>query len=144
MSAAETKARRNREIAQIHTLAKQLGLDESTRRLRMQRVGGSRSAAELTGTGRRAVISDFRNELGRQTKNRGRPRRQRPRHQRMIVGLWLEAYDKGAVDDKRDRAIDAFVERQTGVAKLDWLPADQAEAVIEPLKDMIRRRTRHG
>lgn len=140
MTIAATKPRRTREIAQIHTLAKQLGLDEVTRRFRMERVGGARSAAELSDTGRRKVIDDLRREI----QGRARTKPRRPSHQRMIVGLWLEAFDKGVVTDKRDAAIDAFVERQTGISKLEWVSVDEAPSVIEPLKSMIKRRTTDG
>jgi phage gp16-like protein len=139
MTAQLQRSRRTREIAQIHTLAKQLRMDEPTRRARMERVGGARSAADLTDKGRRDVIQDLRRELGG-----GGRRKERPKHQRLVVGIWLEAYDKGVVTDKRDRAIDAFVERQTGVAKLEWLTAAKATSVIEALKDMIRRGRRNA
>lgn len=140
MTSAAAKPRRSREIAQIHTLAKQLGLDEVTRRFRMERVGGARSAAELSDSGRRKVIDDLRLEI----QGRARTKPQRPRHQRMIVGLWLEAFDKGVVTDKRDAAIDTFVERQTGISKLEWLSIDESPAVIEAIKSMIRREVDHG
>jgi hypothetical protein len=62
---------------------------------------------------------------------------------KMVLTLWLELFDKGLVRSRHDKAIDAFVKRQTGVDSVQWLtdPADAAK-VIEALKSWRRRPAR--
>lgn len=59
---------------------------------------------------------------------------------RMVLTLWLKLYDQGKVRSKHDKAIDAFVKRQTGLDSASWLndPSDAAK-VIEALKAWGRR-----
>lgn len=62
---------------------------------------------------------------------------------KMVLTLWLDLFKKGIVRSRADAAIDAFVNRQTGLDSVQWLtdPADAAR-VIEALKAMRRRATR--
>jgi len=68
-------ARRKRELARIHIGAKQLNLDEDTRRALIERVTGHRSAGVLDDAGRAAVIAELK-RLGAlpPPKRRGKPR----------------------------------------------------------------------
>lgn len=52
--------RRRRDLAAIHVGAKQLGLDEQTRRDLIERVTGVRSAADLDDAARAAVVQELR------------------------------------------------------------------------------------
>lgn len=58
-----------------------------------------------------------------------------PAQLRMIAAMWAEKSflrDAGA----RKRALDKFVRRITGVAKLEWLLASQVSKVVEAIKAM--------
>lgn len=57
---------------------------------------------------------------------------------RMIRGLWLELADRGAVRDRSEAAIAAFVERQTG-QQIGRLGVRAADTVIEALKGWRER-----
>jgi hypothetical protein len=56
-----------------------------------------------------------------------------------IKALWWSLYWLGAIDEPGDRAISAFVERQTGVSTLKFLDHRKAHSVIEALKGWLGR-----
>jgi len=56
-----------------------------------------------------------------------------------IKALWWSLYWLGAIDEPGDRAISAFVDRQTGVSALKFLDHRKAAAVIEALKGWLAR-----
>lgn len=60
-------------------------------------------------------------------------------HVGKIKALWWSLYWLGAIDEPGDRAISAFVERQTGVSSLTFLDHRKAFAVIEALKGWLVR-----
>lgn len=63
---------------------------------------------------------------------------------RMARGLWIELAELGVVENRSDQALDAFVQRQTGIDAARWL-TDPREAgkVIEALKAMRKRSLLH-
>lgn len=67
--------KRRRDLAAIHAGAKQLDMDEDTRRDLIQRITGHRSAGDLDDAGRAAVLQELR-RLGAGGKRRhpGKPR----------------------------------------------------------------------
>ncbi len=62
-----------------------------------------------------------------------------------VLSLWLDLYRAGTARSKHDKAIDAFVRRQTDLDSANWLtdPADAAK-VIEALKAWQRRPLRQA
>lgn len=56
-----------------------------------------------------------------------------------IKALWRSLYWLGAINEPDDRAISAFVERQTGVSALKFLDHRKAAKVIEALKGWLER-----
>jgi hypothetical protein len=61
-------------------------------------------------------------------------------HLRMARGLWIELHRAGVVKHGSDAALDAFVRRTTKVGCLAWCGPDQANKVIEALKDWSKRK----
>lgn len=121
----------------VHAAARRAGLDEETRRDLMERVTGKRSAAAMT-----------RAELGRVLDQiNGLPAAVRPSDRRphlpKIKALWWDLYWLGAIDHAGADGLSGFVARQTGVARIEWLKADQAHRVIEALKDWLGREGVH-
>ena len=57
----------------------------------------------------------------------------------MIRALWKELASSGTVRDGSLSALNKFVQRQTGVARLEWLNNQQASQVIEQLKKWLAR-----
>lgn len=68
--------KRKRDLAAIHAGAKQLNLDEETRRDLIERVAGHRSAGQLDDAGRAAVIAEMKRlgALPPLERQRGKPR----------------------------------------------------------------------
>ena len=54
--------------------------------------------------------------------------------ERKVWAIWLDMARRGLVHNKSAQALDAFVQRQTGVSALRWCSAAQLDAVIEALK----------
>lgn len=104
----------------------------------VERVTGKRSLRELTAPQLGRVIEELH--------RLGAPKRAKPLpspQARMARGLWIELADLGAVRDRSDRALDAFVRRQSEVDAARWL-TDPAEArkVVEALKSWVARERR--
>lgn len=135
--AGGVKSNRNRLIAAVHAAARKAGLDQDAYRDTLERITGKRSAAAMT-----------RAELGRVLDRiNGLPEAARPTDRRphlpKIRALWWDLYWMGAIDQPGADALSAFVARQTGVARIEWLRADQAHRVIEALKDWLTREGVH-
>ncbi|KAF0136670.1 MAG: Mu-like prophage protein GP16 [Methylocystaceae bacterium] len=57
-----------------------------------------------------------------------------------LQALWISAFNLGIVDNRDDRALIAFIERQTKIAHPRWLTEHKdAKKAIEALKDWIAR-----
>jgi phage gp16-like protein len=139
--------RRRQELAKIHIGKVALALAEDSYRDMLQRVGGHRSAADLTDHGRRLVL-DHLARLGAFGK---KPVRHAARYgaaqARMARALWIELHQLGGTADPSDAALDAFVRRQTGdaVSSARFLSdPNQARPVIEALKAWIARISQAG
>lgn len=144
-----------RQIGKIHALKKSARLDDDSYRDVLDQVAGVRSAKGLTVQSAIRVIDRLQvlageapPPAGRPDESRSKPR-QRPAEGALALSgpfagklraLWITAHNLGVVDDRRDTALAAFVERQTGLSSPNWLN-DPAEArrVIEALKSWIAR-----
>src|SRR3546814_5673177 len=60
-------------------------------------------------------------------------------HVGKIRALWWSLYWLGAIEDPKDRPLDAFVKRQTGMSSLRFLDHRKAASVIEALKSWAAR-----
>ncbi|WP_170300971.1 regulatory protein GemA [Rhodoplanes serenus] len=147
-----------RQIGAIHSIAKRIGLDEAERRGLIEQVTGKRSAGDLDAVQAGRVIDRLKALSGqgssapRSTFTSGLPAVLPPAppakgamqidgpYAGKLRALWITAHDLGIVRDRTDRALCAFVERQTKIAHPRWLrdAADAARA-IEALKSWIAR-----
>jgi phage gp16-like protein len=138
---------RRADLAQIHQLAKEIGLDDDAYRDLMATVcGGVRSAALLDVSGRQRFIAHLRRCLGRPEQRLTRPAAQgreiaRPLlpREKLMWALWMQLAEAGAVEHRTMQALSAYVERQTGVARVEWLNVPQQIAVVESLKKWLER-----
>lgn len=129
------KPLRTRELAKIHLAAKQLGLDRETYEAMLFTLARVRSAGELDIAGRAKVLAHLQSRGAKI----GRPRQEEP-VVRKIRALWLSLRDAGLLRDASERALNAFVKRQVGVASPTWCSAHQANQVIEALKAWLERK----
>ncbi len=123
----------------MHVARRQLGLDEDDYRAVLERVTGKRSAADMNNDQRRACLREFERLGFAASKTPYRGHLEGP-FAGKLRALWLSAWHLGIARDRRDSAIIAFVERQTGLKAIRWLRnAYDAAAAIEGLKAWIAR-----
>jgi Protein of unknown function (DUF1018) len=126
---------RKKLIVSVHAAARKLGLDDDTRRDVYQRATDKRSLTEMTTT----QIGKVLDALNVQART---PQQDyRTAWARKAKALWITAYWCAIIDDQSPRAMDAFITRQTGIARREWVTGDKAIPVIEALKSMLDR---HG
>ena len=148
VSKPRVSPRRRALLAQLHIAQKELGLDEETYRAALQTIAGAPSARDLSDDAIERVLAEFRRRGWRPGKAGGdrsarRSRRWRPRakyaHCRKVWALWGELKRRGVWRDPNPASLVKFVRRLTGVDDPDWLTPDQANKVIEALKDIGQR-----
>lgn len=127
---------RKRLIAMVHVARNQLGLDEDTYRDLLERVTGKRSAAKLT-DGELGRVIDALKERGFEPK-RTAPRSDKA-HVRKVWSLWADLERAGRLREPGRAALRSFVKRMTSVEDPEWLTPEQANVVIESLKQWLRR-----
>ncbi|MEP0455203.1 MAG: regulatory protein GemA [Roseibium sp.] len=121
-------------IARIHIRKKQLGLDDDTYRAMLERVTGKTSSANMDSTEHRKVLAEM-NRLSGATTASGR-------YAPVLQALWKAGYNLGVIDDRSDKAMTAFVQRQTGLDHTRFLHhGEDAASAIEGLKGWIRGAT---
>lgn len=139
---------RKADLAAIHIAKAELGWDDEFYRSVMQAKCGVRSAGELDYAGRKRFLAHLR-ACGWQGGPKARPaagdragvRSRAPltAPQRKMWSLWQQLADAGLVDNRRMPALLAFVKRQTGVDRLEWLTGRQEDLVVESLKRWLAR-----
>ena len=130
----------------IHGARRRLGLDEDTYRARLEMVTGKNSLRAMSG----AELVAVRDSLYSPPSGRSGPSPAPPPmgHTKRLSGpyakklqaLWLSGWNLGIFRDRRDQALLAFVERQTGLKRTEFLrEAEAAQKVVEALKDILAR-----
>lgn len=130
-------------LSKIHVARAQLGLADADYRALLARVAGVDSAARLDARGRVAVLDEFKRlgwapRVNGAAKGKASPKA----HVRKVFALWGALERAGLLRDASRKALDAFVQRQTGVASVEWLTPEQATKVTEGLKAMLARAER--
>ncbi|MFP4004898.1 MAG: regulatory protein GemA, partial [Alphaproteobacteria bacterium] len=126
---------RNKDLARIHALKRQAGLDDDTYRDVLERVSRVRSAKDLSAAGRRNVIREMDRLAG---GKRTRPGHVSPQVAKMRA-LWLALWNMGTVPDPDDRALLGFVKRVAHVEAFQFLRPGDASKVIEGLRARLER-----
>jgi phage gp16-like protein len=139
----EKGGRRRSELAKIHLAKKRLGLDDETYRAIIARVcGGKTSAGELDEGERGKLLDEFKRfgfiEGGSYTTSIADFDDREPQA-RLIRCLWADLKAIGALRDSSEQALADFIRRATKVDSIRWLTAQQANVVIESLKQWKRR-----
>lgn len=136
LNSPELRAAFNRKhlLGKLHGMKRDLGLDDDLYRDKLEALTGKRSAADLDEAQLQRAVDGFRRFGSARAlipaTNQGR----------MLQGLWLSLYNLGLVEDNSDAALLAFVKRQTGIAKAEWLRNQlDVERVVEALKAWLTR-----
>lgn len=127
-------------ISTIHVLKAKAKFDDDTYRdFLARRAGGKRSAKELTTSEAGRVIEDLRSAAG-EAGIRGAVAGLDSAIGGKLRALWIAGYNLGIVRDRTDRAMLAFLQRQTGVSHTRFLQDPRAgSAAIEGLKSWLER-----
>ncbi|UPJ65268.1 regulatory protein GemA [Bradyrhizobium sp. 191] len=127
-------------ISTIHVLKAKAKFDDDTYRdFLARRANGKRSAKELTTSEAARVIEDLRSVAG-EAEIRGAVAGLDSAIGGKLRALWIAGHDLGIVRDRTDRAMLAFLERQTGVSHTRFLQnAQVATGAIEGLKAWLER-----
>jgi len=124
-------------IAAVHAAKKAHGLDDDTYRAMLAtHAGGKTSSKDCSAAQLRAVLDHLN---GAKKTPSGRARADSPVAKKARA-LWLSLYALGGVSDPSERALTAWVERQYQVSDLRFVPAADAFAVIEGLKQWAGRK----
>jgi phage gp16-like protein len=134
-------------LAKVHLAAKELGLDEDTRRDVLERVTGQRSSADCTDAQLDELLREFR-RMGWQPRP-GRAaapvaRTAAPKVASSPIAMkaramWKSLDNLGAVRNGSEQALEAFAKRQLHVDRLQWADQSQGFRLIEALKAMAER-----
>ena len=127
-------------LAKVHLAPKELWIDDDLRRAIQKELTGKESAAQMSVAELERLVRHYR-RLGWRPRGRGGRPRATPQV-RMIRALWHELAEAGVVrapEGRREKALRAWVQRQTGVSAPEWLTPEQASAVIEMLKKWCAR-----
>ncbi len=122
---------RTRKMRAVLAACRRLGLDDEARREIQLEVTREPSMATMS----EQQLGQLLDHLNRDWKgsNPSRP------HVAKIKALWWSLYWLGAIEEPADRALSAFVKRQTGVSALRFLDHRSAYSVIEALKSWLER-----
>lgn len=129
-------------LAKIHVGKKQLGLADEDYRDLLEGATGKRSSADMNERERGAVLEAMKAlgftpkpGPGRKTKKAtaGKP------YVAKIYALWGELERTRALAEPSLKALSAFVHRQTGLDRAEWLGPEEANKVTEGLKAWLAR-----
>lgn len=130
---------RVKQLAKIHLLAKQAGLDEEAYRYMLRQVAGVDSAAKLDDAGRRKVLDHLRRQRG---GGRGYPGRPHNLGSGADSGAQLAKVEALLAEAKRPWAYaDGLARRMYGVERVAWCQPEQLRGLIAAL---MKDAQRHG
>lgn len=119
---------RNRELARIHVLKKQLGLDDDTYRTVLHVVARVESARDLDAHGRRQVIQQLESRLPA-GERRGQVAPHKARQVAKIRALLIHAPG----GRRQDAYADAMAQHMFGVERFAWCEPAQLHKLIAAL-----------
>ncbi|WP_244468056.1 regulatory protein GemA [Nitratireductor soli] len=125
--------------AAIHVGLKQVGIEGEDKRDFYMRLTGKPTLTVMTSADHGAVLQELR-RLGFKQHSKGSRPRLEGRYAKKLQALWIAAWNLGLVRSRDDKALLAFVKRQTGIDHVRFLrhPEDAAKA-IEALKAWMTR-----
>lgn len=125
----------------IHIGKSKLCLDDETYRSLLETTTGKTTTKEMTLGELNKVMTRLK-QLGftpTAPKSAGKIKQDKDPQAKLIRHLWLTLHNLGAVKDPSEKALCAYVKRQTGIDLLAWLPSHKASTVIESLKKWVER-----
>ena len=127
-------------IRAIQYAKRQLGLDEETYRKNLKfATCGETSLRAMTPQECWKVIQYFKNVLGFKFTFPGDITLADNEQSKLVRHMWLKLKNYGVLRNPSEKALAAYVKRITKVDRLEWLKTDQAQHLIETLKNWVDR-----
>jgi len=129
------------DLAKIHIAKKALGLTDQVYRDILKARFRKDSAAKLSAGQAFQLLNYFQTLGWKPSRQPQLPGLDVPRdgQSQKVLALWISLHKDKIVRDGSDRALMAFVKRQTGKDHLRWCDATDKSQVIEALKDWRNR-----
>ena len=140
---------RKADLAAIHIAKAELRWDDDLYRDVLYSVCRVRSSALLDFTGRKRFLAHLRAcgwkggakaHAGASKPVTARVRAPLTARQKKMWSLWQQLADASLVENRKMVGLLAFVKRQTGVDRLEWLNLPQEQLVVESLKQWVHRK----
>nr|VFK46620.1 MAG: Mu-like prophage protein gp16 [Candidatus Kentron sp. TC] len=135
---------KQRLIKLAHVGKRELGMSDDAWRALLANRFGAGSSRDLDVSRLRSLIERLK-ELGFRPRNKtgAKSRSARPNtdlgQKRKIREIWIFLADAGIARDRSERALAAFAKRRFRVDAIQFLPANDASALIENLKEWGKR-----
>lgn len=127
-------------LAAIHVAKKQLGLEEDVFRDVCERVTGKRSTRDMSEPLRVKLVEHFR-EQGFKPVSKSARKSLEGKFAAKLQALWIAGWNLGVFRSNDDKAMIAFVQRQTGLNAVRFVHYwDDAAKAIEGIKGWIERK----
>jgi hypothetical protein len=126
---------RRKLIGAVRAASAKLGLADDDRKAIQLEETGKASMADMNPN----EIGKVLDRLNRDQKGRGLGGSAERPHIGKIRALWWTLYWLGEIAEPNDRALDAFVARQTGLSSLRFVDFRAAPSIIEAMKAMAAR-----
>lgn len=123
----------------IHVAKRELGLQDDDYRAILRRETGKESSKDMTAAEHRKVIEAMK-QRGFKVRSRGGHKQLEGRYAPKLQALWISAWNLGLVRNRHDKALIAFVKRQTGIDHVRFVrDPEDANKAIEALKGWMTR-----
>ncbi|EMK8626509.1 regulatory protein GemA [Salmonella enterica subsp. enterica serovar Newport] len=133
---------RGKLIQLIHVAKNKLGIDTDTYRQMLVSITRITSTSTMN-PGQLNKVLNAMKAKGFRVKPASKAQTSRPLvdtpQVKKLRALWLEMHVSGIVRDSSETALQAWVKRETGVDRLQWLEPEQASHCIEKLKKWLAR-----
>lgn len=159
MTAKPARSQEERKRQNVRKLifgeCRRQGIDEDTRHAIQVRVTGKASLTEMSLHEMAKVMHAVRRGYSADRRRAAKPRGARAHdrkgeklradllpagpHTSKLRALWISAFELGVVRDREDKALAAWICRQTGMDAARWATPRQTSACIEALKDWMAR-----
>lgn len=131
---------KHKYIKLIHIAKKQLNLDDDTYRHLLTSETKKTSTKDMTVWELEKIIKNLNAKGFKISSNLKKETitATKPMHKK-IRSLWLTLADKGAVKNRSEKALNAYIKRITGVELMNWLSDSESVKIIETLKKWLSR-----
>ncbi|EFO33244.1 protein gp16 [Roseibium sp. TrichSKD4] len=127
-------------VQMLRIAQKQLGLDDDTYRDKLETLTGKRSTRDLSERERQKVYTAFQADGFVPKRPAPKAGRATGKFAPKLQALWIAGWNLGVVKNRTDKAMLAFLFRQTGIEHSRFLHhGEDANKVIEALKAWLKR-----